>query len=126
MYDASKIKENLLPSRTVVDLHIEKITDKYEGLSNFEILTMQLNTFEKYYDLAVAHKQKMFTVIHGIGEGKLKDEIHDILKLKKEVKSFVNQYRLCANLPKQYRQLKLKCFGTDYFLLNLSRDSDNR
>ncbi len=92
MYDASKIKENLLPSRTVVDLHIEKITDKYEGLSSFEMLTMQLNTFEKYYDLAVAHKQKMFTVIHGIGEGKLKDEIHDILKLKKEVKSFVNQY----------------------------------
>ncbi len=92
MYDASKIKENLLPSRTVVDLHIEKITDNYERLSNFEMLTMQLNTFEKYYDLAVAHKQKMFTVIHGIGEGKLKDEIHDILKLKKEVKSFINQY----------------------------------
>jgi dsDNA-specific endonuclease/ATPase MutS2 len=31
-------------------------------------------------------------VIHGIGEGKLRDEIHDILRLKKEVKSFVNQY----------------------------------
>jgi dsDNA-specific endonuclease/ATPase MutS2 len=31
-------------------------------------------------------------VIHGIGSGKLKDEIHEILKYRKDVKSFVNQY----------------------------------
>jgi dsDNA-specific endonuclease/ATPase MutS2 len=31
-------------------------------------------------------------VIHGVGEGRLRDEIHDLLRLKKEVKSFVNQY----------------------------------
>ncbi|HMW26356.1 MAG TPA: hypothetical protein PKC51_06935 [Ferruginibacter sp.] len=30
--------------------------------------------------------------MHGVGEGRLRDEIHDILRLKKEVKSFVNQY----------------------------------
>ena len=92
MYDAAKIKDNLAPARSVVDLHIEKVTNNYEQLTNFEMLTMQLNTFEKYYDLAVAHKQKSFIIIHGIGEGKLKDELHDMLKLKKEVKSFVNQY----------------------------------
>jgi dsDNA-specific endonuclease/ATPase MutS2 len=31
-------------------------------------------------------------VVHGIGKGKLKDEIHEILKTKKEVKSFINKY----------------------------------
>ncbi len=31
-------------------------------------------------------------VIHGVGKGRLKDEIHEILKTKKEVKSFINQY----------------------------------
>jgi dsDNA-specific endonuclease/ATPase MutS2 len=31
-------------------------------------------------------------VVHGVGTGRLRDEIHDILRLKKEVKSFVNMY----------------------------------
>ena len=92
VYDASRVKENLEPARSVVDLHIEKLTDSWKHLSNFEILTMQLNAFEKYYDLAVAHHLKELIIIHGVGEGKLREEIHDILKLKKEVKSFVNQY----------------------------------
>ncbi len=92
VYDASKGRENLESARTVVDLHIEKLTDSWKHLTNFEILTIQLKAFEKYYDLAVAHYQSSLTMIHGVGSGKLKDEIHDILKLKREVKSFVNQY----------------------------------
>ncbi len=92
LYDAGKIKQNLEPARTVVDLHIEKLTDSWKHLSNFEILSMQLKAFNKYYDLSVAHYQPSLTIIHGVGAGKLRDEIHDILKLKKEVKSFVNQY----------------------------------
>ncbi len=92
VYAADKIKQNLESPRSVVDLHIEKLTDSWKHLTNFEILTMQLNAFEKYYELAVAHYLSSLTVIHGIGAGKLRDEIHDILRLKKEVKSFVNQY----------------------------------
>lgn len=92
VYDADKIKQNLEPARSVVDLHIEKLTDSWKHLSNFEILSLQLKAFEKYYELSVMHRQPMLTIIHGIGEGKLRDEIHDILRLKKEVKSFVNQY----------------------------------
>ena len=92
LYDATKIKENLPPPRTVVDLHIEKLTNNWQELTNFEILTIQLLNFEKYYDLALAHKQNQIIMIHGVGEGKLKDEIHELLKLKVEVKSFVNQY----------------------------------
>lgn len=92
VYDASKVRENLETARTVVDLHIEKLTDSWKHLSNFEILTLQLKTFEKYYDLAIAHRQPMLTIIHGVGTGKLKDEIHESLRLKREVKSFVNQY----------------------------------
>ena len=92
VYNADKIRENLSPARSVVDLHIEKLTDHWQQLTNFEILTSQLNNFEKYYELAVAHKQATLIVIHGVGEGILRNEIHDILKLKKEVKSFVNQF----------------------------------
>jgi len=92
IYDAAKIRHQLEPARTVVDLHIEKLTDSWKHLSNFEILSLQLKAFEKYYNLSVAHYQPSLTVIHGVGEGKLRDEIHDILRLKKEVRSFVNQY----------------------------------
>ncbi len=92
IYDASKGKQHLEPARSVIDLHIEKLTDNWKRLSNYEILSLQLKAFEKYYYLSIAHHQHSLTVIHGVGEGVLRDEIHDILRLKKEVKSFVNQY----------------------------------
>ncbi|MEQ1554746.1 MAG: Smr/MutS family protein, partial [Ferruginibacter sp.] len=92
VYDAAKIKDNIGVARSVVDLHIEKLSNDWNHLSNFEILTLQLNNFEKYYNLAVVNKLETLIIIHGIGEGVLKDEIHDILKLKKNVKSFVNQF----------------------------------
>ncbi len=92
VYDASKARQHLEPARTVVDLHIEKLTDDYRRMSNFDIVSLQLKTFEKYFDLAVAHRQPHLVVVHGVGEGVLRDEIHDILRMKKEVKSFVNQY----------------------------------
>ncbi|HEY0432555.1 MAG TPA: Smr/MutS family protein [Chitinophagaceae bacterium] len=92
LYDASHGKRHLEPARSVVDLHIDKITDSWNGLSNHEIVTMQLNEFEKYYHLSVAHMQPSLTVIHGVGSGRLRDEIHELLKHRKEVKTFVNQY----------------------------------
>ncbi len=92
IYDASRAREHLEPARSVVDLHIEKILDDWKGLSNHEILTIQLKTFEKYYHLAVVHTQPSLVVIHGVGEGRLREEIHERLRLKKEVKSFVNQF----------------------------------
>jgi hypothetical protein len=92
LYEISNGVQRLEPARSVVDLHIEKLTDNWEGLSNFEILTIQLRNFEKYYQLAVAHRQPSLIVIHGIGTGKLRNEIHEILKTKKEVRTFANQY----------------------------------
>ncbi len=92
VYQANQIRQNLEPARSVVDLHIEKLSNDWQHLSNFEILTIQLKEFEKWLDLAIAHRQQNLIVIHGIGKGKLKDEIHDILKTKRVVKSFINQY----------------------------------
>ena len=92
LYDAGRIREHLPSARTVVDLHIEKLTDSWKHLTNFEILSLQLKEFEKFYDLAVSHYQPSLTIIHGVGIGKLKDEIHSLLRSKKEVKSFINQY----------------------------------
>ena len=92
VYDATKIRQHLEPARSVVDLHIEKLVNDWKHLNNFEILTIQLKEFEKWYELALAHKQPSLIIIHGVGKGKLKEEIHDLLKTRKEVKYFVNQY----------------------------------
>jgi dsDNA-specific endonuclease/ATPase MutS2 len=92
LYKAERIREHLEPARSVVDLHIEKLSNDWKHLNNFEILTLQLKEFEKWYELAVAHRLPQFTIIHGVGSGKLRDEIHDILKTKREVKTFINQY----------------------------------
>lgn len=79
-------------ARSVIDLHIEKIIDNKAGMSNFEILQIQLNYFEKYYRLAVDAMQPKLIVIHGVGSGKLREEVHLRLKNRKEVKSYTNQY----------------------------------
>lgn len=91
-YDASKARQHMEPPRSVVDLHIEKITDSWQHLGNLQIVAIQLRTFEKYYDLAIAHLQPSLIVIHGVGSGRLRDEIHELLKSRREVKTFVNQY----------------------------------
>lgn len=92
VYEASRARQHLEPARSELDLHIEKLVEKWTGLDNFEILTLQLQTLEKYLDLAIAHHLPSMVVIHGVGSGKLRDEIHEILRLKRGVKSFVNRY----------------------------------
>jgi hypothetical protein len=92
MYEASRARQHLEPAKQELDLHIEKLTEKWIGLDNFEILTLQLQTFEKYLDLAMVHHLPSMVVIHGLGSGKLRDELHEILRLRKGVKSFVNRY----------------------------------
>ena len=92
IYNAKEARQHLEPPRSVIDLHAEKLTDNWQSMSNYEILGLQLKTFEKYYELALAHMQPSMIVVHGMGTGKLRNEIHDLLRLRREVKSFVNQY----------------------------------
>jgi hypothetical protein len=92
IYNAKEARKHLPPPRSVIDLHIEKLADDWEDLSNAAILDIQLKEFEKWFDLSVAHHQPTLIVIHGVGTGRLRDEIHDMLRLKKDVKSFVNRY----------------------------------
>lgn len=80
------------PPPTVLDLHIEKLTDDYRNMSAHEKLTLQLRSFEKWLDKAELNYLKQLWVIHGVGSGRLKDEVHELLKHRDSVKSFVAQY----------------------------------
>jgi hypothetical protein len=92
IYDAANLRRNLEPARHEVDLHIEKLTDHWQDMDSLEMLNIQLHSFEKWFDLAIAHRLSSMVVIHGVGSGKLRDEIHEILRRKKDVKFFVNRY----------------------------------
>jgi hypothetical protein len=91
-YKSQDAIDNMGAPLHVVDLHIEKICADYKGLSNAEIILLQLDTFEKYFHLAWVHHLGSLTVIHGVGKGTLKSEIHRWLKDRPEVRSFENRY----------------------------------
>jgi dsDNA-specific endonuclease/ATPase MutS2 len=82
---------HLEAARFEIDLHIEQLTDA-EDLSNAEIIKMQLDTLQHYLQLAIVHKQERMVVIHGLGEGKLKQEVHKVLKKTREVFIFTNEW----------------------------------
>jgi dsDNA-specific endonuclease/ATPase MutS2 len=92
VYSATSARQHLEPPKHELDLHIEKLRKDHESLTAFEKLNLQLQTLEKYLDLAVAHHQPSMVVIHGVGTGKLRDEIHEILRVRRDVKSFINRY----------------------------------
>jgi len=78
------LKESLTGRRRPVDvweidLHIEEITDSNRGLSNAQILAKQMSAFKIFFNKARAKSIRKVIVIHGVGEGVLKDEVRFFL-----------------------------------------------
>ena len=71
-------KERFSPEE--IDLHIEELTDDHTGLTNAEIVTIQLNYFRKCLDEAIHSNKRKIIFIHGVGKGTLKSEMDKILK----------------------------------------------
>jgi hypothetical protein len=73
------------PARTdlvEVDLHISQLLDDTRGLSNADMLKLQLETFRKEMDKAIASGVRRIVFIHGVGDGVLKTEIRKELGRK--------------------------------------------
>ena len=85
----SKIKSDqkvkVSPTLTT-DLHFGENT---QLLSHTEIIEAQLTKFQTAINTALANKQKEVVVIHGIGNGTLRNEVHKKLKLNRHVVSYV-------------------------------------
>lgn len=75
-----------------VDLHIEKLVSAYKHLSNSDIINLQLSHFRKQLEEAISRREKNMVVIHGLGKGKLKQEVFKLLLQYSEVKNFNNDY----------------------------------
>lgn len=64
------------------DLHIHELTDSTEGLSNTEMLEMQMDAFRKALLKALTTNSKRIVFIHGVGNGTLKTELRRELDRK--------------------------------------------
>ena len=65
-----------------VDLHIHQLMDDTRGLSNADMLKLQLETFRKEMENAITTGVKKIVFIHGVGDGVLKNELRRELQRK--------------------------------------------
>ncbi len=69
-----------------VDLHIHELLDDFRGLSNGEMLEIQMKKFREELDNAMRKGVKKIVFIHGVGAGVLKLEIRKELdRMKKKL-----------------------------------------
>lgn len=61
-----------------VDLHIHKLTENTRNLSNYDMLTLQLDTARGQLEFAIRQRIKKIVFIHGVGEGVLKMELETL------------------------------------------------
>lgn len=77
-----------------IDLHIEKLVADHARLEKSEILSIQLRHFERFLDKAITYNLHRIYAIHGLGTGKLKEEIEKVLRQTPEVVSYNNDYNV--------------------------------
>lgn len=75
-----------------IDLHIEELLDSHIGWSNSEILLKQMTEFRSFFKKAQEKSIAKIIVIHGVGEGVLKNEIRSFLSKKENVEFYDASY----------------------------------
>ena len=61
------------------DLHIEKLVKNHKAMSNYDILTTQMETAKRHIEFAIRNRIPKIVFIHGVGEGVLKSDLDFLL-----------------------------------------------
>lgn len=107
-FEAAQVKkEKELPKRKIrpipkpkdrnapkmeVDLHIHQLVKSTKGLSNFDMLNLQLETAKRRLEFALEKRIQKVVFIHGVGEGILKEELHYLFKKYDNLKYYEADY----------------------------------
>ncbi len=59
-----------------VDLHINQLVASTKGMSNHDMLNLQLETAKRQLQFAMEKRIQKVVFIHGVGEGVLKEELY--------------------------------------------------
>jgi hypothetical protein len=75
-------KKKVAPEIREVDLHIQELVESFSGLSNKEILDIQMERFGREMEEAIRRGTRRIVFIHGVGQGTLKNELRRELEKK--------------------------------------------
>lgn len=75
-----------------IDLHAEKLLPNHENLDPRQILHLQLVHFRNFLDKAIRLGLPRVFIIHGVGEGKLREAVAEELRRHPSVWKFKNEY----------------------------------
>ncbi len=76
-----------------IDLHIEELLDSHASMSNYQILQKQMNEFRTFFNKACKKQVRKLVVIHGVGEGVLKEDIRLFLSKREHVEYYDADFR---------------------------------
>jgi len=76
-----------------VDLHINQLVNYSKGMSNHDMLTLQLDTAKRKLDFAINKHIQKIVFIHGVGEGVLKMELEYLFGRYDNVKFYDANYQ---------------------------------
>ena len=87
-----KAKERYEPTMEI-DLHINQLAKSSRGMSNHDMLTLQLETARRQLDFAITKRIQKIVFIHGVGEGVLKMELEYLFGRYDNVKFYDANYQ---------------------------------
>ncbi len=88
----SKPKDRNVPPMEV-DLHINQLVSHSKGMSNHDMLNLQLDTARHKLEFAIRKRIQRVVFIHGVGEGVLKMELEYLLGRYANVKFYDADYQ---------------------------------
>jgi len=88
----ARVKDRYEPTMEV-DLHINQLVKSTKGMTNHDMLTLQLNTAKRQLDFAIKNRIQKIVFIHGIGEGVLKLELDYLFGRYNNLKHYDANYQ---------------------------------
>ena len=76
-----------------VDLHIHNLTDSVRGMSNFDMLNLQVETAKRQLEFAIRKRIQKIVFIHGVGEGVLREELYTLFRRYDNLKFYDADYK---------------------------------
>ncbi|WP_027418571.1 Smr/MutS family protein [Crocinitomix catalasitica] len=86
----------------VIDLHIERLLDRYQHLTNAEIVVRQISASKEFITKLIRDKNPKGILIHGIGAGALKSDLQYYLDKLMDDNKHIKSYE-SIHLDKQGR-----------------------
>ena len=74
------ILKSIKSGQDEIDLHIEELIENIAGMSNHDMLQTQLRACRKKIEQCLTNGTIKLTIIHGVGKGRLKEEVLQLLK----------------------------------------------